>query len=98
MHSFTPIGTTKNITASATTSRVAIPVFTESRTVRAYNGTDVVVFLEFGISTVEAATATSMPVGPGGTEFFEVGPAVTHVAGITTAGGGTVYFTEGKGQ
>lgn len=94
---FSPIGTTKNITASSTTSRVALPVFTESRTVRVYNATNVVVFLEFGTVTVEAAAATSMPIGPGGTEFLEVGPAVTYVAGITAAGGGTVYFTEGKG-
>lgn len=94
---FSPIGTTKNITAAATTSSVALPVFTESRTVRVYNGTNVVVFIAFGTSTIEAAVATSMPLGPGATEFLEVGPAVTHVAGITSAGGGTVYFTEGKG-
>ena len=95
---FTPLGTTKNITASATTSSVALPVQTESRTVRVYNGTDVVVFIAFGISTIEAVVATSMPLGPGATEFLEAGPAVTHVAGITSAGGGTVWFTEGKGS
>lgn len=94
---FSPQGTTKNITASSTTSSVALPVFTESRTVRVYNATGVVVFISFGISTVEAVAATSMPIGPGGTEFFDIGPSVTHVAGITAAGGGTVYFTEGKG-
>lgn len=94
---FTPQGTTKNITASGTSSSVALPVLTVSRTVRVYNATGVVVFVEFGISTVEAVAATSMPIGPGGTEFFEIGPAVTHAAGITAAGGGTVYFTEGRG-
>lgn len=94
---FTPTGTTKNITASATTSSVALPVSTQSRSVRVYNATDVVVFLEFGISTVEAAVATSMPFGPGAVEYVEIGPAVTHVAGITAAGSGTVYFTEGFG-
>ena len=97
MFPFTQTGTTKNITASATTSRVALPVFTESRTLRVYNATDVVVFLEFGTVTVEAAVATSMPFGPGATEFIEIGPQITYVAGITSAGGGTVYFTEGKG-
>src|SRR5688500_18311820 len=96
---FSPIGTTKNITASATTSNVALPVFTTNRTVCVYNSTDVVVFLAFGASSaIEAAVATSLPVGPGGKEFFDVGPHVTYVAGITAAGTGVVYFTEGKGD
>lgn len=94
---FTPQGTTKNITASGTTSSVALPVYTIGRTVRVYNATGVVVFVEFGASAVAAVAATSMPVGPGGTEFFAVGPGVTHAAGITASGGGTVYFTEGMG-
>ena len=95
--SFTPIGTTKSITASTATSSVALPVFTIPRTVRVYNAAGVVVFLEFGISTIDATTS-STPFGPGATEFIDVGPSVTHVAGITAAGGGTVYFTEGKGD
>lgn len=98
MSPFTPTGTTKNITASASSSRVALPVFTATRSVRVYNATDVVVFIEFGTVTTDAAVATSMPIGPGGTEWMEIGPSVTHVAGITAAGGGTVYFTEGRGN
>jgi hypothetical protein len=102
---FTPVGTTKNITAASATSAVALPVFAStatsvmgSRTVRVFNGTAVVVFIEFGISTVTAAVATSMPIAPGAVEYLEVGPGVTHVAGITSAGGGTVHFTEGRGD
>ena len=95
---FTPVGTTKNLTASTTSSRVALPAMTDSRTLRVYNATGVVVFIEFGTVTVEAAAATSLPLGPGATEFLEIGPGVTYVAGITASGGGTVYFTEGKGS
>lgn len=94
---FTPIGTTKNLTASSVSSRVALPVFTTSRTVRVYNATGVVVFIEFGTVATDAVAATSMPLGPGATEFLEVGAGVTYVAAITASGGGTVYFTEGKG-
>ena len=97
MTPFSPTGTTKNITAASTTSSVALPVYTTSRTVRVYNATGVVVFIEFGGSTVEAAVATSYPLGPGAVEWIECGPAVSYVAGITSSGGGTVYFTEGNG-
>ena len=98
MNIFSPQGTTKNLTASSVTSSVALPVFTKSRTVRAYNATTVVVFLEFGTSAVAAVAATSMPIGPGAVEFFEASASVTYVAAITAAGGGTVYFTEGMGS
>lgn len=97
---FTPVGTTKNLTASGTTSNVALPVISTygSRSVRVYNATDVVVFIEFGASAVEAAVATSLPLGPGATEWFEIGQGVTHMAAITAAGGGLVYATEGQGS
>lgn len=95
--SFAPTGTTKNLSASGTSSRVALPVWTRPRTVRVYNAAAVSVFIEFGDSTVAAVAATSMPVGPGATEFFDVGPGVTYAAAITASGSGTVYFTEGQG-
>lgn len=98
-NSFTPVGTTKNLAVTGTTGRVALPVLTTtSRTVRVYNTGAVVVFLEFGPSTVEAAVATSMPLGPGAVEWLEIGDKVTHVAGITAASTATVYFSEGFGQ
>ena len=94
---FSPTGTTKNIAATTTSGRVALPVYTTNRTVRAYNATGGVAFIEFGQATVAAVVATSMPLGPGATEFFDVGPGVTHVAAILAAGAGTIYFTEGQG-
>ena len=97
---FSPFAaTTKSITASSITSRVALPALgtSGSRTVRVYNTTAVVVFILFGDVTVNALT-TSLPIPPGAVEFFDCPAGVTHVAGITTAGGGTVYFTEGEGN
>jgi hypothetical protein len=95
---FTAIGTTKNLAVTATTGRVGLPVLTESRSVRIWNSGAVPVFVEFGNSAVEAAVATSMPIPAGAVEWHEIGGAVTHVAGITSSGTATVYFTEGKGS
>jgi hypothetical protein len=96
---FTPTGTTKNLAVTASTGRVALPVFAnQSRSVRVFNSGSVVVFIEFGTVATDAAVATSMPIGPGATEWFEIGGAVTYVAGITASGTATVYFTEGMGS
>jgi hypothetical protein len=96
---FTPIGATANLAVTSTTGRVALDNLTnQSRSVRVYNAGLVVVFLEFGAGTIEAAAATSLPLGPGAVEFFEIGGAVTHCAGITASGTATVYFSEGMGS
>ncbi len=97
--SFAPQGTTKNITAATVSSNVALSVLDvapNSRNVRVFNSTSVIVFIEFGTSSsVAAVVATSMPIPPGGVETFNAPGEVTYVAGITGAGGGTCYFTEG---
>jgi hypothetical protein len=96
---FTPIGATANLAVTATTGSVALDNVTgTSRSVRVYNTGDVIVFLEFGVAAVEAAAATSLPLGPGAVEWFEIGQAVTHCAGITASGTATVYFSEGMGS
>lgn len=96
---FTPIGATANLAVTATTGNVALDNVTDSsRSVRIYNSGDVIVFLEFGASDVEAAAATSLPLGPGAVEWFEIGQGVTYCAAITAAGTATVYFSEGMGS
>ena len=65
-------------------------------TVRVYNSTSVIVFVKFGTSSVTAAT-TDMPIPPGGVETFQIGPAVTSIAGITSGTSGTLYATTGMG-
>jgi hypothetical protein len=96
---FTPIGATANLAVTSTTGRVALDNLTnQSRSVRCYNTGSVIVFIEFGGAAVEAAAATSLPLGPGAVEFFEIGGSVTQVAGITASGTATVYFSEGMGN
>jgi hypothetical protein len=96
---FTPIGATVNIAATGTSGAVALSAVTnQSRSVRVRNKSAVEMFIEFGASTVAATLAASVPVGPGATEWFEIGGAVTHVAAITEGGTGTIYFTEGRGS
>ncbi len=65
--------------------------------VRVYNSTTAIVFIQFGDSTVTATTA-KMPIPSGNTETFQIGPSVTHVAGITASVTGTLYCTTGVGS
>lgn len=96
---FTPVGTTKNITAGTTTGSVALPVVTDaSRAVRVYNAGAVISFVNFGASDVTAALTTSIPIVPGGTFIFEVGQKATHMAAITASSTAVTYVTEGFGS
>ena len=54
-------------------------------------------FVEFGRSAVEATTTASMPIPSGATEVFGVGPATTHIAGITAADTADLFITPGQG-
>ena len=96
---FTPYGSdTTAVSVSTTTASGALNLPTQPMTssVRVYNGTGVTVFVQFGISTV-TATTSHMPVPAGGVEIFELSPNVTHIAGITAGGTGTLYATTGRG-
>ncbi|WP_430438989.1 hypothetical protein [Shinella sp.] len=44
------------------------------------------------------ALVTDTPVLPGTVEIFTIPTGMTHVAGITSTGTATVYFTAGDGQ
>ena len=101
---FTPIGSTKHITVAGTSASVALPVRDSatgawgSRTVRVCNRASETVFIEFGIDTVAAVVATSLPILPGSVEFLEINSKNTHVAAIGTGATGTIDFTEGEGN
>lgn len=101
LSAFTQSGTTVSVTPTTTTGALAltIPGWAGGSAVRVKNLTDVTVFINFGISTVTAVLTTSMPIGTGDTEVFQIGPAVTHVAHIITTGvaTGKIYFTPGEG-
>lgn len=89
------------VSISATTSSGSSPVAlarTGSNQVRVKNiDTTNVAFVNFGISTVTAATTTGIPVGPGETCGFTLPAEATHAAAITAASTATVYFTPGNG-
>ena len=93
---FTPLSPTKKISASSSSSRVALDLPNVGRAIRVYNDLSEVVFIEFGDSTVTATTG-SLPIGPKATEPFECPQRASHVAAITASGSGNIYFTEGQG-
>lgn len=102
---FRPVpATTTNLSASSSSSRVEVmPTATRNATdniltVRVYNSGTVIVFIEFGDSTITATTTTSMPIPPGWSEPFRIHPNQTYCAGITSSGTATVYFTVGEGM
>lgn len=88
---------TVNITATNVTSRVALGGQSgATRAVRVANRGSADAFIEFGSSTVTAATTTGMILPAGQTEVFEPG-ACTHMAAITSAGTALLYATSGVG-
>ena len=55
-------------------------------------------FIEFGDSTVSAATATGFPLLPSAVLVIGKNPSATHAAAITASGTATVYVTTGEGS
>jgi hypothetical protein len=86
-------GPTVTLSATTTTGRVAFGV--GGRNVQVYNAGSSTVFIKFGNETV-VATASDMPVPAGAILSFDRG-FNTNVAGITSAGTATAYFTVGDG-
>jgi len=99
LNPFTP-GPTVTLSASGTSSRVALPpkLGSQVRVVNPAGGQTV--FIKFGDAAV-VATVNDMPVLSGATEIFTM-PAQSvggiYVAGITSTATATVYFTSGDGQ
>lgn len=94
IHPFSPIGGTVNVSATTSSSRVALTLGGNSLVV--YNSAASIAFVKLGSSTVDAATATSVPIAAGSTRVFALG-SETHAAAILASGTGTVYFTTGNG-
>jgi hypothetical protein len=92
---FAPGGATVSLAATTTTSRVAIQVGNHNKHVRIFNSGAATVFIQCGNADVEATTADSMPIAQGTVEV--IGCAQSNVAGITSAGTATLYFTPGSG-
>lgn len=92
---------TVNLSVTTSSSRVQVLNGTygpsSEPVVRLYNAGSVIVFVNFGNSTVTAAVATGMPIAPGSVEAFAVDISQTHVAAIVLSGTLTLYATPGVG-
>lgn len=64
---------------------------------RIVNSGTIIVFVEFGDSTVAATTTTGMPILPNTVESFMLNASQTHIAAITAASTAVIYFTTGLG-
>lgn len=95
---FTPNSAgTVSATVAATTANIALSKGGVNQQIMVQSlAANAVAFINFGDSTVTAATATGTPILPGQIYLFTVGANVTNVATIGTAGN-TLYFTSGIG-
>lgn len=92
---------TATLSATTSSSRVAIPSHGPAGQVRVSNTGTVTVFVKFGDVTVTADTTNDVPIPAGVTESLEFsnptgGPI--YIAGITASGSATVYVTRGSGS
>jgi acetyl-CoA acetyltransferase len=106
---FKPAGVAVTVNASFTTSSstLQLPLGAKqgARHLRIYNSGTVTVFIEFGGSGMTAAVASAMPIPAGEVEIVSLVPfenpsnldGPLFVAGITSSGSATLYFTPGEG-
>jgi hypothetical protein len=88
--------TSATITGSSQNINLAKSGISQQVLVQLGGTTPAVAFIEFGISTTTAAIATGTPILPTTPYLFTIGPGVTSVAIIGSAG--TMYFTTGQGS
>lgn len=95
---FLPQGNTVNIDVAATTARVQVASGQGRRQVRIMNDGTATAWFTFGGATVEAALASSIPIGPGAIEVLTVSATGDiYAAAIAAAATGKIYFTPGSG-
>lgn len=99
MNPFQAIGSTVNIDVSSSSQAVAIDIDGGTASVRVCNNGTATVWIKFGGSTVAAALASGVPIGPGVTEIWGVSDTVSglYAAAIAAGSTGKVYFTPGGG-
>ncbi len=93
---------TVNLAVTAGSARVAVlGANTASNqslyTIRVSNIGTIPVFIEMGDSTITAATATGLCVRGSSDVNLQLPSGATHVAGIATTTGATIYCTPGSG-
>lgn len=95
---FTPAADTLTQAISGTSAAKALAVSAnwKGAVIELFNSDTATCFVKFGTSTVVAAAASSNPIKAADTKYYRVGPGVTHVAVIGTAG--TLYITVGEAE
>lgn len=90
---------TVNIDVAATTANVLVASGNGYRQVRIMNNGSATAWIAHGGSTIEAAAATGIPIGPGVTEVltFPVTSGTLYLAAIAAGATGRIYFTPGSG-
>lgn len=83
------------LTATTTTSNVALP--SSGATVVVSNAGTTTAYVALGASTVTSTTATGTPVLAGSTVVLLATPAQTYIAGITATGSDVLTITTGTG-
>jgi hypothetical protein len=95
---------TSLVSAGTTVGVYQLP-YARNQTVRFYAPGAVPIFVRFGDSTVTAtvpvagafATTDGLPVAPGFPESFEIDPAITHIAFISTVASQPLYVSFSTG-
>ena len=96
---FTPSGPTVTLAVTATTGRILTQPTTApgGPSLRLFNSGSATVFIACGDVTVNATTATGMPIAAGTVEIVRCPNEAYYVAGITSTGTATLYLTPGTG-
>lgn len=97
---FTPVPAgTVGINVTSSSQSASLVAGNGPLQVRIMNNGTATVWVNFGLSTVTAATTTGMPVGPGVTEVITVQNmgATIYAAAIAAGSTGYIYFTPGYG-
>ena len=101
LDAFAPNSAATVVVACTTTSgstRVALVGNAKNCIIQSAFDSPSMAFVEFGSSTVTAATTTGFPMQPGAILDLQVPRGATHIAGITAASTATVYVTTGDGN
>lgn len=90
----------KTISCASSSAATALPstIAQQRANLELQNAGSAVIFVEFGSSTIEAATTTGYPILVGQSKVVTVPPTTTHIACIVAASTHTLYVTVGTGN
>jgi hypothetical protein len=99
MSIFSPAGDSATISATTSSSRVALGNVNHTSILVANTSTTITAYVKLGDSTVTAAVATGIPILPARYLLLDRNPqAHTHLAGITASSTASVIATTGSSK